>query len=54
MPIGARVSKQLLDQYPRPIIYTENTVDDSESAHEREGNDGRGGNTFFKIWLFEF
>ena len=48
MPIiGARVSEQLLDQYPRPIIDTKNTVDDIESAHESEGNDGLGGNTFF-------
>ena len=48
MPIiGARVSEQLLDQYPRPIIDTKNTVDDIESAHESEGNDGHGGNTFF-------
>ena len=47
MPIGARVSEQLLDQYPRPIIDTKNAVDDIESAHESEGNDGHGGNTFF-------
>ena len=47
MPIGARVSEQLLDQYPRPIIDTRNTVDNIESAHESEGNDGHGGNTFF-------
>ena len=48
MPIiGARVSEQLLDQYPRPIIDTKNTVDDIESASESEGNDGHGGNTFF-------
>ena len=41
MPIiGARVSEQLLDQYPRPIIDTKNTVDDIESAHESGGNDG--------------
>ena len=54
MPIGARVSEQLLDQYPRPIIDTKNTVDDIESAHEREGNDSRGGNTFFKSGCLSF
>ena len=55
MPIiGARVSEQLLDQYPRPIIDTKNTVDDIESAHESEGNDGHGGNTFFTSGCLSF
>ena len=54
MPIGARVSEQLLDQYPRPIIDTRNTVDNIESAHESEGNDGHGGNTFLKSDCLSF
>ena len=55
MPIiGARVSEQLLDQYPRPIIDTKNTVDDIESAHESGGNDGHGGNTFFTSGCLSF
>ena len=55
MPIiDARVSEQLLDQYPRPIIDTKNTVDDTESAHESEGNDGHGGNTFFTSGCLSF
>ena len=54
MPIGARVSEQLLDQYPRPIIDTKNTVDDIESVHESEGNDDHGGNTFVTSGCLSF